>query len=523
MSSVVLSALPYVLPPILGAIIGYVTNYLAIRMLFRPLTATHVFGIRVPLTPGIIPKQRYQLAESIGNMVSTQLLNEQAVRMHIRTPEFRNAVADGVRTSTDRLLSTVPGAYDWSTLSPLGDAARSAAAGMLRRFLASPAFRDGMLAMVRNALFQLSRYQLRSIVPQPERLREVVSSLVERAGTGELRDAVKQLAHEWLEQRLEEDTPMSRYITDGMITEVGRIADDVYEPTFEHILEWLRRPDVRRQLERRGKGILRNILEKLTFVQRFFVTAAQYDRQLEERMPEIVSDLITTTERAGWEAENRKRVVDSVTDALRKIQSQGFAEAVGKSRLDLPARAHRIIDEIAGIFERESVRHRIVDSIISVIRRYEERTVGELLEGMLATDLEQLAVELTDRLAGLIHPEETSTALVGEVERILKEFTSDFQAVTIGEIVGLGEDEKQRVDGAVADGLTMLVERRLPELVDSLDIRRLVINRVNSLDVGEVERLLLMVIARHLKWINLFGALLGAIIGGSQVLLGTVL
>jgi hypothetical protein len=31
------------------------------------------------------------------------------------------------------------------------------------------------------------------------------------------------------------------------------------------------------------------------------------------------------------------------------------------------------------------------------------------------------------------------------------------------------------------------------------------------------------VIARHLKWINLFGALLGAVIGGSQVVIGYVM
>src|SRR6056297_624464 len=119
MSDAVVAALPLVLPPLLGAVIGYVTNYIAIRMLFRPLTAKHVLGLRIPLTPGIIPKQRYELAESIGNMVSTQLLNEEAVRTHIRTPGFHDAVAEGVRTSTDRLLSTVPASYDWKALESL--------------------------------------------------------------------------------------------------------------------------------------------------------------------------------------------------------------------------------------------------------------------------------------------------------------------------------------------------------------------------------------------------------------------
>jgi uncharacterized membrane protein YheB (UPF0754 family) len=331
------------------------------------------------------------------------------------------------------------------------------------------------------------------------------------------------MAHEWLEQRLAENTPMSRYISDGFIGEGERIADDIYGPSFEHLLEWLNRPDIRTQLEHRGKGILRNILDKLTFMQRFFVTAAQYDRQLEERMPAIVDDLVNTLRRAGWEPENRRRAVEAIGDALRKIQSQGFSEAVGKSRLDVPSRVHRMIDEVATVMERDTVQHRIVEALMSVIHRYEDRTVGEVLESFFAMDLESLAVEISERLSALVQPEQQSGTLVGEAERILRDFTSGFGSVTIREILDLDDEEKARVDNAVADGLTTLVERRLPQLVQSLDIRRLVVNRVNSLDVSEVERLLLMVIARHLKWINLFGALLGALIGGSQVVLGYVM
>ena len=46
---------PYLLPPLAGALIGYFTNYLAIRMLFRPLKPWHFLGLKLPLTPGIIP------------------------------------------------------------------------------------------------------------------------------------------------------------------------------------------------------------------------------------------------------------------------------------------------------------------------------------------------------------------------------------------------------------------------------------------------------------------------------------
>lgn len=81
------------LPPILGALIGYVTNALAIRMLFRPLTRKYLFGkIPIPLTPGVIPRQREKLAHSIARMVSRNLFNPEVIIQHLRGKKFREAL-----------------------------------------------------------------------------------------------------------------------------------------------------------------------------------------------------------------------------------------------------------------------------------------------------------------------------------------------------------------------------------------------------------------------------------------------
>ena len=76
---VFLSVLPWILPVVLGAVIGYITNAIAIKMLFRPLSEKRFLGIRIPFTPGIIPKQRYQLSDNIGEMVSNELITEEAL------------------------------------------------------------------------------------------------------------------------------------------------------------------------------------------------------------------------------------------------------------------------------------------------------------------------------------------------------------------------------------------------------------------------------------------------------------
>ena len=70
----------WIIPPIAGAIIGYVTNSIAIKMLFRPLEEKRLFGIRIPFTPGILPKQRQKLSYSIGSMVERELLTAEILR-----------------------------------------------------------------------------------------------------------------------------------------------------------------------------------------------------------------------------------------------------------------------------------------------------------------------------------------------------------------------------------------------------------------------------------------------------------
>lgn len=72
-------SLRMIIPLLVGAVIGYITNDIAIKMLFHPRRALYIGKWRVPFTPGLIPKQKERVARSIGNVISTQLLNSDVV------------------------------------------------------------------------------------------------------------------------------------------------------------------------------------------------------------------------------------------------------------------------------------------------------------------------------------------------------------------------------------------------------------------------------------------------------------
>jgi uncharacterized membrane protein YheB (UPF0754 family) len=62
--------------PLIGAVIGYCTNYIAVKMLFRPLKPVKIGGHTLPFTPGIIPKGKERLARALGKAVGDTLLTE---------------------------------------------------------------------------------------------------------------------------------------------------------------------------------------------------------------------------------------------------------------------------------------------------------------------------------------------------------------------------------------------------------------------------------------------------------------
>lgn len=63
------------LGPAVGAVIGGITNNLAIKMLFRPYKALYIGKWQMPFTPGIIPKEKDNIAKKIGEVICNELLN----------------------------------------------------------------------------------------------------------------------------------------------------------------------------------------------------------------------------------------------------------------------------------------------------------------------------------------------------------------------------------------------------------------------------------------------------------------
>jgi uncharacterized membrane protein YheB (UPF0754 family) len=304
-------------PPAAGAVIGFVTNVVAIRMLFRPLKEIRIWGIRLPFTPGILPKQRNRLAQSIGAMVERELLTPEILRRRLARDDVQERIKASLSLFTENILEKTPA-----------------------------------------EIFENNR----------EFLSEKIPSAVEK----------------------------------------------LYPLFSSAVIDFLRRDDIRRELESKGRILLRNIIQKLNTFQRFFLSAGQYDETLEEKMPEIIDDLAAGAESFFYDERVKKTLIAAASSSLGGV--------------------------IGG----------------------QEKKLNALLE--------------------------------------------------------ISADDKIKLDDFLYDKLMSTLDGQIESILASINIKALVSERIDSLDMLRVERIILDVMADQFKWIDIFGGILGFLIGTFQSL-----
>lgn len=122
----------WVLFPAVGALIGWLTNLVAVRLLFRPHRPVRVLGFTLQ---GLLPRRRVELAETIGRVVETELLNRDDLLEGALTPAVREQIAATVvRAAGEAALNRLPGFLPEGLRLAVAGVVRNAAAAETQRF-----------------------------------------------------------------------------------------------------------------------------------------------------------------------------------------------------------------------------------------------------------------------------------------------------------------------------------------------------------------------------------------------------
>ncbi|MCX7788186.1 MAG: DUF445 family protein [Spirochaetes bacterium] len=518
-------------PIFLGALIGYVTNAIAIRMLFRPLNEYRIGAFRVPFTPGVIPRQRHQLARSIARMVSRELLTEGTFRKRLEDPLFQKRVYERLSDLSDRLFSTPLG----SLMDAVPIQVRGLGVSFLRTVLREAL--DGERISTSSIPGESGSIAPTSIPARPFRnlLEETLEQIWEipvpaHVPEGILRWIRESEGGKRFIQRIRQFTELKiqEGVTIGKLLGIEVRAERMYsvlEPLYPKIgsflVQFLRTPEVKRELEIEGRFLLREILSELSFFQRLWITAGQYDRTLEERMPFIVEDVIQAIERATGEGPIKEKILKVVMEELDRLIDQPILIWYEKAGREWIETFWKILEH--------GMEHGLPEIFGSILLPRGERDIriGVWVSYVVGIPRKELTSRTLDWIRRWIVSE--GDLATGKRSPIGEELLSIFQkmwsvpkkvlgAKSLGDLFPLTKEEKDSIDLFLIRTIFDILSAKLPIILTALDIEDLVTKRIDELDIREVEELLLSVISRHLRWINVVGGVLGAIIGATQVL-----
>lgn len=515
-------ALLWIVPPAVGAVIGFVTNAIAIKMLFRPLAEKRLFGLRIPFTPGILPRQRNKLAANIGKMVSRELLTESIVRERLRSPQFETLIRRSVASYTEKLLSsTISEAASFASNLPIvrnggADAVSGSDIGrsistVVDRFVASEAFSGLVRSVIRQTAASIGAKSPSAFFGSGAGLpsaADLIDHFLASLATDDAERRISSAIERFLRDGVESGRQLSSYLPETAAESVSRFVDFLYPMAVEAGLRFLDQPGTRRELEAKGKVILRDAILELNAFQRFFVSAAQYDKTLTERMPAIIQGFVERIAEMVRAEENRQRFIETVLHTADNLISKPAGEALAVFGAEPDVLARKLAARLRSLLASDSFGSALRALVGGFFAKLSDEPIERILRERLGLDLPAVADMAAFSLIGHIRSE-GSLAVPRLVAGFLQERGND----TLASFLKIDVDEKEKWDALIAEKAVSMVDERVSGIIESLDVQRMVSERIDALEMEDVERIVLDVLADQLKWIDVFGAILGALMG----------
>jgi uncharacterized membrane protein YheB (UPF0754 family) len=143
----------------------------------------------------------------------------------------------------------------------------------------------------------------------------------------------------------------------------------------------------------------------------------------------------------------------------------------------------------------------------------------------MPSQMPEIIDELIDRVNFLLTEEDVRQKALASLESVLNRFQESLTQNhdVLGTLLSIDSEEKAKLDQLLCSHLLRLIDEEIESVLRSINVRDMVSQRINELDMERVERIVLDVMANQLKWINVFGAILGFLIGGFQVLMNLLI
>ncbi|MBS3735836.1 DUF445 family protein [Candidatus Bipolaricaulota bacterium] len=522
--------------PVVASIIGYSTNWIAIRMLFRPLEEKKFFGFRIPFTPGLIPRRKSDIAENIGRAVGEHLLTPAALEARIDSPEVRAEFKKTLESWITRTLKKERGSIremvpedtesDLDTL--IEGLVREIQAGM-ENLVSGEQLENLLKEVIEAGVKDLSEKKLGELVDRLSyeelalKFEKILSGLAEN---DDLEDNIREFWEAKIAELKDDGSCVAEYLGEELTELIVRQVEAYLPSLLEKGAELLDRPKLRTRIE----GLVVDLLDekihgefeedsvwdqiKLGFLE----TLVLPRDKLRAKVKDIIEDGVPRLKNLLSQEEMRKELTNSAVDSLEKALQKDLSDLGWTDKVGIKL-AEILTDFSVTLIKNERVQSLVLEGLMIVLKNSEHRKVGELVELDREDEKEALVRAISGYVVDSLKSERVQDKLVSVVEGKFH----DLQRKKLGRLSRWVDPELLTpFAGPVVGELTEVVAREGSNILSALDVKELVRGEVEEFSTLRVEKLILDVTGNQFRAITWFGALIGFLIGLLQILIITL-
>ncbi|MDU7885662.1 MAG: DUF445 family protein [Clostridium perfringens] len=494
----------YIIGALIGAVIGYITNWLAIKMLFRPREAKYIFGMKLPFTPGLIPKEKSRIANKVGETVGTHLLNSDSLSKALKDDKIKSKFNEVAKEKINQVINS-NSTLEESLKNTLGENYYALKGNMINNIAKT------ILESIQEEEFK-NKLKFYIVDPIKERLNKNPEKIIDFINSNKFREVIINT----LEEEKTRDI-----IGKALLKEVKTLGKE--DLTIEEVIPENIKPYIEEYVKSQ-KDTLVDIIKNLL---RDDEVSHKIKSAINDNIPSIVSmflsgdviygKLVSLVDKSLNEEENKEYICDAalafVHESMKKKVSD-VINTVGEEKLEV------ISDALGDKISKKLNTEENIDSIISKLNcKISSFSSYEEIIKVLFNDYENI---LIDNIDSMISQIVNNNQLYGEISKIIEKVFDKFLQNSLNDICY----NKQNLENSIMSILDNLyndfVENKSAKVLEIVDISSIVEEQINAFEVDYAEEIIIGIANKELKAITWLGALLGGILGILSPLLSTI-
>ena len=487
-----------------GAVIGYITNWLAIKMLFRPQTEKRIAGIKIPFTPGLIPKEKERIAESIGASVGEYLLTKETMVESLCNEDMVDTLRGWIESKVEELHDSDESIEEFlkKILDDKYDEFNTYTINGVNKFIIQiindPKTLNDMDEFIVEKIDDILKTSVSEFL-EYDIIKNIRGSIKDKIKEYKNSEQAQVYIRSYLNNELKYSIENQKKINDIIPKEaIEAIKTLIYE-NKEGICKGLSNIMKEPSVEGKIKHAISNIIgSKLSPMIAMFIK------------PDVIYDLIVSGIDGYLENEdNQEEVMELINEKIDFIITMNIEEILKKVGTD---NCDKIVSNISIVLTNNVLKDDIIENIfdnsITSLKKF------ETIKDVAISFDENLEEYIIDNLLSFIH------------EILRKESTENFINNTSRKVINViiekrlkdifpqdKEKAKLAVSNFAVDIYVKLINNKAGDAIELLNIAKIIETKIRGFDTDYLEKLILDIANKELKAITWLGALLGFFMG----------